>query len=428
MVHLVGCIDQFMHCSYVVAAQREIRYLMQFTLRGARLIDATMDRADSAITVNGVSIQGIDSNDANGHLSIDASDTIIMPGFVEVHTHGGGGFNLHTHDVEEIASYARWIPTTGVTSFLIAVVGVAHALPEQQLGAAVCAIEQQQKGLAEPLGIHLEGPYISEKRRGAHPLEWLRLPNEQETRRILELTKQHLRLVTLAPELPGAEQLLHQLLTAHVTVSIGHTDADYEQTQAAIKHGITHATHCFNAMRPLLHREPGPLAAIAQAPQVLGEIIADGVHVHPAAVEMLVRMLGPERLIVITDAQAIAGLHNDGGLFEFAGQQAHVVNDAAYLANGTLAGSILTMDQALRNMLAMTYVSLQEAIRMLTLNPAQSAGHASRKGKLQPGYDADLVIFDTSLALQATLCRGQVAFANDKWRSRFADVLTQSLK
>jgi len=139
-------------------------------------------------------------------------------------------------------------------------------------------------------------------------------------------------------------------------------------------------------------------------------------------------MLGPERLIVITDAQAIAGLHNDGGLFEFAGQQAHVVDGAACLVDGTLAGSVLTMDQALRNMLAMTYISLQEAIRMLTLNPAQSAGHASRKGKLQPGYDADLLIFDTSLALQATLCRGRVAFANEKWRGRFADSLTQSLE
>ncbi len=202
---------------------------------------------------------------------------------------------------------------------------------------------------------------------------------------------------------------------------------NYEQTKAAIKLGVTHATHCFNAMRPLLHREPGPIAAIAQAPQVLGEVIADGVHVHPAVIEMLVRMLGPERLIVITDAQAIAGLHDNGGAFEFAGQQAHVVDGAACLADGTLAGSILTMNQALRNVLAMTHISLQDAIRMLTLNPAQSAGCAARKGRLRTGYDADLLIFDTSLALQATLCRGQIAFASEDWKQRFTSVLDQQL-
>jgi len=397
---------------------------MAFTLQGARLVDAHMDHRGEDITVKGAYIQGIGHSAAEGSV-IDASDAIITPGFVEVHTHGGGGFNLHTQDVEEIASYARWIPTTGVTSFLIAVVGTPHALPEQQLRTAVNAIEQQHKESAEPLGIHLEGPYISEKRRGAHPPEWLRLPNEHETKRVLELTKDYLRLVTLAPELAGAEQMLRQLVKAHVTVSIGHTDANYEQAQAAIELGITHATHCFNAMRPLLHREPGPIAAIAQAPQVLGEIIADGVHVHPAVIEMLVRMLGPERLIVITDAQAIAGLHSDGGIFEFAGQQARVVDGVACLADGTLAGSVLTMDQALCNMLAMTHVSLQEAVRMLTLNPAQSAGYAVRKGRLRTGYDADLLIFDASLRLQATLCRGQVAFASEDWQQRLALALPQ---
>ena len=398
---------------------------MRFTLRGTRLVDATMDRANSSVTIDGTRIQGIETNGSREQQVIDASDAIITPGFVEVHTHGGGGFNLHTQHVEEIASYARWIPTTGVTSFLIAVVGTDSALPEQQLRTAVTAIEERHTGLAEPLGIHLEGPYISKKRRGAHPPEWLRLPNEEETQHILELTKNYLRLVTLAPELPGAEQMLSQLLAAHVKVSIGHTDATYEQAQAAIEHGITHATHCFNAMRPLLHREPGPIPAIAQAPQVLGEIIADGVHVHPAVIEMLVRMLGTQRVIVITDAQAIAGLHDDGAAFEFAGQQAHVVDGAACLADGTLAGSVLTMDQALRNTLSMTHVSLQEAIQMLTLNPAQSAGCAERKGRLRAGYDADLLIFDSSLTLQATLCCGQLAFANEKWQQRFAGVLSQ---
>jgi len=342
-----------------------------------------------------------------------------MPGFIDVHTHGGGGYNLHTTDVNEMRGYAQWAPETGVTSFLIAVVGVPGSMPEKQLRAAVEALNDRVMG-AEPLGIHLEGPYISVARRGAHQPSWLRKPDESETERLLALTQGHLRLITLAPELPGAADMIRRLLDAGVTVSMGHTDATYEQAKQAIRLGITHATHCFNAMRPLLHRAPGPLAAIAEAEQVRGELIADGVHVHPAAMNALVKLLGPERIIVITDALAGAGLHD--AHFDFAGQSAQVVRGAARLADGTITGSILTMDQGLRNMLSMTDVSLQQAIGMLTLNPARAVQVAHRKGCLQVGYDADLTIFNPSLVLQATICRGTVAFANQEWRERFTAV------
>ncbi len=396
---------------------------MKFTLRNAHLVDATMNRTTENITIDGMRIEEVGQSKNDEKNTIDASNTIITPGFIDVHTHGGGGFNLHTTDVQEIRSYARWIPTTGVTSFLIAIVGTPDALPEQQLRTAISAIGQHKAMIgAEPLGIHLEGPYINERRRGAHPPDWLRLPNERETAFVLELTQGHLRLVTLAPELPGAEHMIRQLVSAHVTVSIGHTDANYEQTQTALRLGITHATHCFNAMRPLLHREPGPIPAIAQAKQVYGEIIADGIHVHPAVVDMLVKMLGPERTIVVTDAQSAAGMP-EGNAFEFAGQQAHIAHGAACLADGTLAGSVLTMDKALCNMLAMTSISLQEAVAMLTLNPAQSIRVATRKGRLQVGYDADLLIFDSSLTLQATLCCGRIAYATDEWRKRLQRVV-----
>jgi len=173
-------------------------------------------------------------------------------------------------------------------------------------------------------------------------------------------------------------------------------------------------THCFNAMRPLLHREPGPLPAIARAPQVQGELIADGVHVHPEVMRLFVKMLGPERIVVITDAQAAAGLES-GSQFEFAGQMAEVICGAAYLADGTLTGSVLTMRQALSNMLEMTDVSLSDAVGMLTLNPAHAAQADARKGRLQAGYDADLLVFDPAFNLQATICRGQLAYAADTW-------------
>ncbi|GAC1476778.1 MAG: hypothetical protein NVS2B12_30660 [Ktedonobacteraceae bacterium] len=197
---------------------------------------------------------------------------------------------------------------------------------------------------------------------------------------------------------------------------MGHTDASYEQALEAIHQGVTHVTHCYNAMRPLLHRAPGPLAALAQSGHVRGELIADGIHVHPAAMDALVKLLGPERIVVITDALAGAGMPD--ATFEFAGNSARVICGAARLADGTITGSILTMDQALRNVLAMTGVTLQQAIGMLSYNPALSTKVADRKGCLQAGHDADLAIFDATLTLQATICRGDLAFATAEWRNR----------
>lgn len=390
---------------------------MRFTLRGARLVDATMDLARGDVTVDGTRIQEVGEGLTGSESTIDASDMIVMPGFIEVHTHGGGGNNLHTTDVHEIHAYSRWVASTGVTAYLVTVVGTPNSVPETQLCTAVEAIESSQLEMAEPVGIFLEGPYISVKRRGAHPPIWLRTPNEAETERILNVTKGLLRLVTLAPELPGADEMIQRLLAAGVTVSMGHTDVNYDQAQEAIKKGITHMTHCFNAMRPLLHRDPGPIAAVMKAEGVLGEVIADGVHVHPAMVDALIRLLGPERVVVITDAQAGAGLP-EGSVFEFAGQQASVLHGAVRLKDGALAGSILTLDKALRNILEMSGVSLSSAVRMFTLNPARSARVDTRKALLKGGYDADLLVFDKDLRLQATICRGSLTFATEQGRQQ----------
>src|SRR5713101_7131809 len=396
---------------------------MRFTLRDARLIDAATDMARGAISIDGARIAAVESEEGGNAMirvpppdtTVDARGMIIMPGFIDVHTHGGGGYNLHTIHADEIRNFARWAPETGVTSFLIAVVGVPGSMPVQQLQTAVDALNGRGAG-AEPLGIHLEGPYINVAKRGAHPPSWLRMPDESETEALLALTNGYLRLITLAPELPGASSMIRRLVDAGITVSMGHTDATYEQAKEAIELGVTHVTHCFNAMRPLLHRAPGPLAALAEAEWVRGELIADGVHVHPGAMNALVKLLGPERTVVITDA--LAGAGSNGAAFDFAGQPAQVIRGAARLADGTITGSVLTMDQALRNVLQMTEASLQQAVGMLTLNPAHAAQASHCKGRLQAGYDADLLIFDHTLTLQATICRGFVAFATSEWSER----------
>ena len=389
---------------------------MRFTLHGARLVDAMTDLFGSTLTVNGAQIEAVAAVSHPSDQMIDATGMIITPGFIDVHTHGGGGCNLHTADAGEIQHYARWAPETGVTAFLIGVVGTPNALPAQQLAAAVEAMEREGAG-AEPLGIHLEGPYINPVRRGAHMPVWLRRPDAIEAEEVLALASGRLRLITLAPELPGASAMIQRMVAEGVTVSLGHTDATYEQALEAVKLGVTHATHCCNAMRPLHHRDPGPLGALVEAPQVYGELIADGVHVHPAMMKIMVKLLGPERTIVITDALSAAGLAEDT-TFEFAGQPAQLIHGAARLADGTITGSVLTLNQALRNMLQMTGVSLREAVRMLTLNPARAARVAERKGQLQAGYDADLLIFDESLQLQATICRGVMAFSTPAWQER----------
>ena len=394
----------------------------RYSLRCGRVVTGRSDLAGQDITVAGGRIVAVESRaDTAGmaDLGFDLQDMIVTPGFIDVHTHGGGGFNLHTSDPDEIRAYARWAPSSGTTAFLIGTVGVHGGLPVAQLQAAVRAIEQGGPG-AEALGVHLEGPYINVLRRGAHDPGWLRMPDDDETTELLRLARGYLRLITLAPELPGAASMIARLVEAGVTVSIGHTDASYEQAREAISWGITHATHCFNAMRPLHHREPGALGAIVEATTVRGELIADGVHVHPSVMRILIGALGADRTIVVTDALPAAGLPD--ATFTFGGQAARVIGGVARLADGTITGSVLTTEQALRNLVQLVDVPLAHAVQMLASNPAQSAGAAERKGQIAAGYDADLLVLDAQLQLQATICRGRLAYATPTWRDRLARI------
>ncbi|KPJ50580.1 MAG: hypothetical protein AMJ38_01610 [Dehalococcoidia bacterium DG_22] len=338
---------------------------------------------------------------------MDLEGLTLAPGFIDVHVHGGGGFSLMTEDREEIRSYACWVVSKGVTACLITLAAARRAQMERWLAVAASVGEGVPAG-AWPLGVHLEGPFINPARKGAIPAEGLRPPDVSEFLAHVRTAQGRLKLIALAPELAGARELIAAARDHDVVVSIGHSDATYEQALEAISLGVAHATHCFNAMRPFHHRDPGCLGAIFASPQVAAELIADGVHVHPGAMALLLRAKGPQRTILVTDGVAPAGL--GPGTYSLFGRQVEVKGGVATLADGTLAGSVSTMDRMVRNLVRLDLASLQEALRMASLNPAAALGLEGGKGRIAPGFDADLVALDEGLEVAMTFVGGELAF------------------
>lgn len=343
--------------------------------------------------------------------TIDLAGLVLAPGFIDIHVHGGGGFSLSTAHPEEIRSYARWVTTWGVTGFLPTVVPASPQSTERCLATAA-SVGERVEGGAQPLGLNLEGPFVNSKRRGALPREHIRPPDIGEFMAYVRAAAGRLRVITLAPELPGARELMAAAQGQGVRVSMGHTDATYEEALEAIAQGVTQVTHCFNGMRPFHHRDPGCLGAIFASPQVAAELIADGVHVHPGAMALLLRAKGSEGTILVTDGVAPAGLGD--GTYSLGGQSAQVREGRAALADGTLAGSVATMDRGVRKLVHGGLASLPEALRMASLNPAAALGLAGRKGRVAAGLDADLVALDEGLEVVLTIVGGEVAHSAPK--------------
>jgi N-acetylglucosamine-6-phosphate deacetylase len=256
---------------------------------------------------------------------------------------------------------------------------------------------------AEVLGIHFEGPFISPARRGVHPSKWIAEPSIEILSQILKKARGTGQIITLAPELPGALDLIAAARKAGLVISLGHTDATYEQASAAIEAGATHAAHVYNAMRPFSHRETGVLGAVLTSPKVSAELIADGVHVDDAAMRMLVELKTPERVILVSDGMSATGMPD--GKYQLGLFDVKVSKGVARNAEGKLAGSTLTLDRALRNMVALG-VPFAAALRMITANPARQIGLAARKGILAVGADADLVLLNDQLEVAGVMTRG----------------------
>jgi N-acetylglucosamine-6-phosphate deacetylase len=386
---------------------------MVIALVNARVLtpDEEIPRATVILEEGRIAAVGEGLPPPTGAQIIDLGGLTLASGFIDIHVHGGGGFSLMSEDREEVRSYARWVVSKGVTAFLITLAAARRPQMERWLAVAG-SIGESVSGGAWPLGVHLEGPFVNPKRKAALPAEGLRPPDVGELLAHVRAAQGRLKLVTLAPELAGARELIAAARDQGVVVSIGHSDATYEEALEAISLGVTQATHCFNAMRPFHHRDPGCLGAIFVSPQVAAELIADGVHVHPGAMALLLRAEGPQRTILVTDGVAPAGL--GPGAYSLADRQIEVTSGVSTLADGTIAGSVSTMDQMVRNLVRLGLASLQEALRMASLNPAAAVGLAGGKGRIAPGFDADLVALDEGLEVAMTFVGGKLAFCRPK--------------
>lgn len=335
----------------------------------------------------------------------DASDCLLLPGFIDVHVHGGAGSDVMDASVEGLANMARFFASHGVTAFLPTTMTAPHA-PTLQAVQAVAEFTPPPRGGARILGVHLEGPYISAKFPGAQPATFIRPPNLDEVDELLRAG--FVRMITLAPEVEGAEALIRRSVSQGVVAVLGHTNATYEECERAIAWGATGATHTYNAMSGLHHRRPGALGAVLSNDALYAQLIADNIHVHPAAMNILARCKGVERSVLITDAIRAAGLGS--GEYDLGGQPVTVQNGECRLADGTLAGSLLTMERALLNFMAATGLPLAAAWPTTSRTPARWLGLDHALGSLQPGYHADLVLLNTRLEVMATVVGGEVVY------------------
>jgi len=334
----------------------------------------------------------------------DCGGRYLAPGLIDVHVHGGGGFSLMTDDPEQVRSYARWVAQRGVTGFLISTSGRDHAEIVRRL-EALAPVVGPVPGGARVLGFHLEGPYINQKRKGAFPEAWLRAPDVDEYWELVAAADKKVRQVTLAPELPGADALIEAVIASGAVAAIGHSDAAYDEAMAAFAAGVSHVTHCFNAMRPFTHRDPGCLGAIMTADGVSAELIGDGAHVDYAAAKLLLRAKGWRDVVLVTDGMPLAGTGE--GDAEWEGQRIRVEGGKAVrVADGTIIGGVITLEQAVHNAVAHMGVALHDALAMASWNAARAL-RIEGVGRIEAGCAADLILLDDALNVVETWIAGE---------------------
>lgn len=339
---------------------------------------------------------------------VDLGDAILAPGFVDIHIHGGAGRDVMEAGEDALPAVEGLLARHGVSGYFPTTVTAPVDQTLAALERLATAIEAGTKpssdgGRAAPLGIHLEGPFISRVRCGVHPLEYLLPPTAALFERFWQAARGHIRVLTIAPELEGAAEVIAQAASRGVCVSLGHSDADQNAARAGISAGARHATHTFNAMRPLQHRDPGILGEVLTNANVTADIIADGIHLDPTVVRLFLQAKGAEGAVLITDATAATGMPD--GRYRLGSIEAEV-KDGRCLAGGKLAGSVLTMDRAVRNVMQFGPLSLMQAVRLATSNPARVTGLTGKRGTISAGARADMVVLSPAGEVRKTIIGG----------------------
>jgi N-acetylglucosamine-6-phosphate deacetylase len=355
---------------------------------------------------------GRETCDVPGAEVLSLPDCFICPGFVDLHIHGANGSDFMDCDPSAFESISRFLAVHGVTSYLGTTVTSPGDALERTVELSHSILSGQCAGAATGFrGLHVEGPHVSSTRLGAQDGECALPPSASPIPELVRRFPGAIRTVTVAPELPGAESLVRTLTSMGVRVSAGHTDASFELAKEAFQWGVDRVTHLFNAMRPLHHREPGLVGAALTDRKTYVELIADGVHVHPAVLELVYRLKGPRRVCLITDSIRATGLA--AGTYTLGRLMVTVDGGQARLESGALAGSVLRMDQAVRNMVSLACVPLAHAIAMASYTPARAVGLHGLVGSLEKGKSADIVVLNRELQVEMTMLCGQEVY----WRN-----------
>ncbi|WP_096439548.1 N-acetylglucosamine-6-phosphate deacetylase [Alteribacter populi] len=336
--------------------------------------------------------------------------TLIVPGFIDIHIHGAYIADVMDAKKSTFPTMVRHLPKEGTTAFLATTITQEVAEKQKALENVAAYMEAPSEAGAELLGVHLEGPFISAKRAGAQPLEHIYKPDVTVFQQFEKAANNQIKLVTLAPE-EGME-LVDYLHSKNIIPSIGHSDALHAQVIEAIDHGVCHATHLFNGMRGIHHRDSGVAGSVFLYDELKAELVVDGIHVSPEMVKMTYKNKGEDGIILITDAMRAKGLGD--GTYDLGGQDVTVKGERAELSNGTLAGSVLKMNEAVRNMVQFSGCSLYEAVKMASLNPAKQLGIDDRKGSIEVGKDADFTILNENFEIFETYCKGQSVYSNSE--------------
>ncbi|MEV7504386.1 N-acetylglucosamine-6-phosphate deacetylase [Streptomyces sp. NPDC093018] len=366
-------------------------------LTGANVVLPTGTVKNGTVAIDGTRITGAPPADA---AVLDVSGHWLVPGFVDLHNHGGGGASF-SGTAEQILTAIRTHRAHGTTTLVASTVTDEMDLLVRQAGLLSELAEQ-----GDIAGIHFEGPFISPCRKGAHSEALLRHPEPAEVRKLIDAARGQARMLTLAAELPGGIDSVRLLAEHGVIAAIGHTDATYEQTVDAIEAGATVATHLFNAMPALGHRTPGPVAALLEDERVTVELINDGTHLHPAALELAFHHAGADRVAFITDAMDAAGIGD--GRYMLGPLEVEVSEGVARLVEGgSIAGSTLTLDRAFKRAVTVDRLPVEAAVKALSANPARLLGLSDRVGSLEPGKDADLVLLDADFDVRGVMRHGE---------------------